>query len=1748
MLSIPGYQVSEKIYTGIRNDVYRGYSEEQQRAVIIKVLKDDYPTLEEIAKIRQEYQIIKDLNIEGIVKAYSLEKYQYKYALILEDFQGQSLNQVITSQRISLKEFLHIAISLADTLWQLHQIPIIHKDINPSNIIFNRETQQVKISDFGIASYLSQENPSLSHFHVLEGTIAYISPEQTGRMNRSIDYRTDYYSLGITFYEMLVGTLPFKILDPIELIHSHLAKEPLPPTKVKKQGSGLDGEIPQVVSDIVMKLLAKNAEDRYQSSSGLKADLEICLSQLETKGNIDSFPIGNHDRPESLLIPQKLYGRNEEIEILMAAFERVSQGASELILVSGYSGIGKTSVVNEVHKPIVKARGYFISGKFDQLKRNIPYAAIIQAFKVLVQQLLTESDTQVNIWRDKLLTVLGANGRIITDVIPEVELIIGQQPEVPQVGATEAENRFIRVFQQFISVFSQTKHPLVIFLDDLQWSDSPSLKLIETLITDIDHQHLLIIGAYRNNEVTPIHPFIQTLERIKTTNTVVNEILIKPLDQRHVNQLVADTFNSPETEDKIKSLSELLFNKTQGNPFFLSQLLKTLYSEQLLIYNSILSSWQWDINKIQAFGITDQNVVELLARNIQKLPNTTQQVLKLAACLGNQFSLDMLAIVNQESSTVTSLQLWKALKNGLILPLSNAYKIPWALSEEKTEEITTEKIQVSYKFLHDRVQQAAYDLIPEAEKKEIHFKIGQLLLQNTTPEQRQKNVFTLVNQLNFGTHLLNFQSEKNQLIELNLLATQKAKAAAAYSSALQYVNVGLKLLATDSWESNYQLTFNLYREAIETEYLNSDFDRANILLESAFSQAQKLLDKVTIYQLTIQSYLAQNKMQKAIDTGLKVLPMLGIELAGELLSEIEPEYLAILPKMTDSYKIRAIEILTTISQAVYITNNYQLYNQIIFTKINLSIRYGNSPLSIIAYIAHALTLCAVIGKINSGYQFGQLAFSLLEKLNAHEIKSKVLDLFNGHIRFWKEPLQKTLESLLQAFNSGLETGDIIYTGYAALNYCSHRFFLGENLESVAQDHLNYFNFLQKKNLTYHIAYGQIGRQLILNLLNKSENKIQLIGEAFNEAEDIPNLVQSNNGTSLFYAYLAKLILAYLFQEPDRAILNATEATPYLGSVSGLITVAQHNFYYSLALLAHYSDVDKQEQTQYLNQVEANQEKMKNWADNAPENFQHKYQLVEAEKARVLGENWQAVELYDRAIQGAKQQQYTHEEALANELAAEFYFSHGKEKIAKTYLLDAYYSYIHWGAVAKVKDLEERYPQLLNQIGLQSETTDEIILKPNVTTTATLAALDLSSILKASQAISQEVMLDKLLDKLMKIILENSGAQNGLLLLSETTKLTIRVAASTYPKQVVMPVKIPVKTSKNLPLSVVNYVVKTKDVITLSNNKKESIFADDPYFQLSPIKSILCVPILQQEKLIGIIYLENNLATNGFNTAGIETIKLICTQAAISIENAKLYRNLYYSKLLKEAAQQMHIALQKEKELNELKSRFISMTSHEFRTPLTTILGSAELLRHYSPRWNEDKKQLHFDRIQNAVEHMIDLLEDVLILGKAEAGKLNCNLMPLDLVSFCDNLVEEIKIGTDSKKHQIVFSSEGECSDICLDEKLLRHILTNLLNNSIKYSPNGGLIKFDLICQKQEVIFRIQDCGIGIPKEDLPRLFDSFYRAKNTNEISGTGLGLSIVKKSVDLHGGTITVDSEVGSGTVFTVTISSSREALTTST
>jgi predicted ATPase/serine phosphatase RsbU (regulator of sigma subunit)/tRNA A-37 threonylcarbamoyl transferase component Bud32 len=1494
MIEINGYEILTQIYESANSTVYRGIRQQDNQAVILKFLKEDYPTPSELVRYKQEYEITRNLNIDGVIKAYELKPYQMTLCIILEDFGASSLKQLMDERRDSgtgvlpLQEFLSIAIKTAEILSSIHAANIVHKDINPANIIFNPEIGLLKIIDFGISTQFTRENPTLKNPNVLEGTLAYISPEQTGRMNRSLDYRTDFYSLGVTFYELLTGQLPFETTDALELVHCHIAKVPIYPHQVNP-------EIPQALSDIVMKLMAKTAEERYQSGFGIKNDLAECLHQLQTTGNISDFSLGAQDISDQFQIPQKLYGREAEVEALLTAFERVadnSQSQIEMMLVAGYSGIGKSSIVAEIHKLNTRLRGYFTAGKFNQFQKSIPYSAVVTAFKGLVRQLLTESEAQLQQWREKLRGAFGVNGQVIIDVIPEVELIVGEQPPVPKLGASESQNRFNIVFSNFIRAFCTKKHPLVIFLDDLQWADSATLNLIELMMTDADMQYLFLIGAYRDNEVSPTHPLMMTLDGLLKDGATINYITLAPLELENISQLIADTLYSDT--DSVKPLAELVMRKTGGNPFFVNQFLKTLYAENLIIFDFPEHSWQWNIDQIEAQNITD-NVVELMIGKLKKLPALTQQVLRLASCIGASFYLNTLAIVSEKPKEVIFSDLVVAVETGFILP---------------TSELDENLLIQNYKFLHDRVQQAAYALIDDNQKKAVHLQIGRLLLANVSAEQLPEKIFEIVDHLNLAWELITDESERVELARLNLEAGRKAKASTAYAAALeQYFTTGIEMLPGDAWQEHYDLTFSLYRERSECEYLCGNFEKAEELFDLILTQAHSNLERAEIQNMRVIFYDNTGKYLEAIQIASETLKTLGVSLPiankAEILSEFELElqlYRASLkrikiaelidaPKMINSEIIACMKLLENLSGPTYFTNpDLCALNSL--KMVNLSIEHGNSEPSAYAYASWGAMAGSRLADYKVGYEFGQLGMKLVEQFNNASLSCKVLEVFGAHINPWQSHIKKGLPILRNGYQIGVEFVDI-WAGYNSYHLVLQRIIAGENFDSILDESNKYLEFNKQIKNSALVGIQQLYQCFILNLQGLTLDKFSFSDEDFDEYQCLQMWEEKKFMTGIVPYNLFKTQILFLYGDYKTALTTAKKSDKIIFFIRGIPSQADHYMYYSLILTALYPTATNSQQQEYEEILKVNQQKMKIWADNCPENFLHKYVLVEAEIARITGKEIELTwDLYDRAIASAHENEYIQNEALGNELAAKFWLGKGKEEIAKLYMNKAHYGYQLWGAKRKVEDLEQKYPQLIPKVSAKKQIDlQTTAIGTAYSTTAGNSHIDLSTVIKASQVLAGEIASNKLLEKLMTILLENGGAQKGFIVLSNKDKLTIEARGEVDKEQVEVWQSISIEGSENLPVGMIKYVARTQEDVVLSEATKEGVFTSEPYIIKNQPKSVLCAPIINQGKLIGILYLENNLTTGAFTRDRLEILKVLSSQAAISIENALLYRTL-----------------------------------------------------------------------------------------------------------------------------------------------------------------------------------------------------------------------------------------------------------------
>ena len=1379
---------------------------------------------------------------------------------------------------MDIAQFLRLAIRIAAALSDVHSRGLVHKDIKPANILVNATGDQAWLTGLGMASHLPRERQSGQISEYLVGTLAYMAPEQTGRMNRSIDSRSDLYGLGVTFYEMLTGTLPFTASDPMELAHCHVARRPTPPCENVS-------DVPRAVSAIVMKLLAKTAEERYQTAVGLESDLRRCLTEWEARRRIDEFPLGEHDTSDRLLIPEKLYGRESTIDALLAAFDRVVAGGKpELVLVSGYSGIGKSSVVNELHKSLAPPRRLFASGKFDQYKRDIPYATLAQAFQCLVRRLLGNSEADLALWRDALRDALGPNAQLIIDLVPELELVIGRQPPAPDLPPQDARRRFHVTFRRFIGVFARPEHPLALFLDDLQWLDAATLDLLEDLLrgpeaappdaarpgaAPSDLRHLMLIGAYRANELTSAHPLRQKLEAIQAAGANVVEITLAPLEAEHIQQLISETLRCGT--ERAAPLARLVHEKTGGNPFFANRFIASLAEEGMLTFDHDAARWSWDLGRIQAKGYTD-NLVDLMIGKLTRLNSATRSAVQQLACLGNGAAVATLSPVYDMTETQTHSLLEEAVRADL-------------LARRKD----------SYYFIHDRIQEAAYLLVAESLRAQTHLRIGRLLVANTPPEQRDEAIYEIVNQLNRGAPVITSDEEREQLAELNLIAGKRAKTATAYGSALNYLAADAALLPVDCWERRYPLVFATEVTRAECEFLTGDLAAAEERLAMLSLRAANLVDKAAVACLRTALYTTLTRADRAVEICVEYLREAGVacsprptdeEVSAEyesLLGQLEGrsiEALFDLPLMSDPGWRATMEVLTELSAPAYFVDA-NLWCFGLLRMANLSAEHGNCDGSCYAYGHMNMVVGGRFGNYRAGSRFGQLSLDLLEKKGLERFKARVYHAYGCVVIPWTQHIRAGVSLLRRSLETALETGDQTHAAYAHCMLVSNRLNSADPLADVQREAESALEFAQKSHfgMMVEIATGQLA--FIRAARGLGSKFGSFCDDGFDKGRFEQHLEASLPLTECWY-WVRRLQVRLYAGDYRQAVAAAAKVRPLLQATSGLFEEADYHFYAALARAAASDSATPDERREHFRALSEHHKRLALWEENCPENFADRVALVGAEIARLEGRELEAEHLYEQAIRAARDQGFVQNEGLAHEVAARFYAARGFEAFEDLYLRKARHCYQRWGADGKVRQLVELYPRLKeNEPALDSQGTSG----------AAIEQLDLATVLKVSQAVSGEMILDRLLDRLMRAAIEHAGAERGLLIALRGDELQIQALATASEADVTVRLWDSDSIGAALPHSLVRYAMRTRETVILEDASSENLFSADPYLVEHRARSVLCLPLINQGNLIGALYLENSLAPRVFGPARIAVLKLLASQAAMSLENTRLYRDL-----------------------------------------------------------------------------------------------------------------------------------------------------------------------------------------------------------------------------------------------------------------
>jgi PAS domain S-box-containing protein len=1436
----------------------------ERNAVLTVLPAAEHPTPASLERLAHGYALRDQLEGAWAVRPLALVREDGRTALVLEDPGGEPLARQLGAP-MEVMTFLRLALGIVQALGKLHRRGLVHKDLKPAKIMVDCPDGQARLTGFGLATRLPRERQAPDPPETIAGTFAYMAPEQTGRMNRSIDARSDLYSLGIIFYEMLTGTLPFAATDPMEWVHCHVARRPVPPAE-RVPG------VPPVLSAIIMRLLSKPAEDRYQTAAGLESDLRRCLVTWQPERPTDDFKLGEHDVSGRLFIPEKLYGREREVENLLSAFDRVvKSGTTELVLVSGYSGVGKSSVVNELHKVLVPPRGLFASGKFDQYKRDIPYSTLAQAFQSLVRPLLSKSDTELSDWRDALAEALGPNGRLVVDLVPELKLIIGEQPPVPELPPQNAQRRFQLVLRRFIGVFARQEHPLALFLDDLQWLDAATLELLEDLLTRSDLRHLVLIGAYRDNEVDAAHPLMRSLEAIKTGGGKVTEITLAPLAREHLGQLIADAVRC-ELEHAAP-LAQLVHEKTGGNPFFAIQFISSLAEEDLLRFDNDAARWCWDLGRIHAKGYTD-NVVDLMVGKLSRLPEETQNALQLLACLGNIAETAILSVVLGTAEEQVHAVLWAAVHQELVEHLAGAYRFP-----------------------HDRIQEAAYSLIPNERRGGMHLRIGRLLVTHIPREKHEEVIFDIANQLNRGVALITLRDEREQLAELNVMAGKRAKASTAYASALTYLAAGAALLAEDSWERRHELIFELELHRAECEYLTSAVTQAEKRLAAMSTQVTTTVERASVACLRVDVYSTLDQASRAIAVGLDYLRHLGIDWSphptedearreyDRIWSQLDSraiEGLVDLPLMSDPASLATLDVLTKLGPSAYWTDP-NLRSLIMCRAVNLSIEGGNSDGSCFAYVILGLLAGPYFGDYQAGLRFGRLGYELVEQRGLKRFQVRTYMNYAYLVMLWTRHAQEGRDLVRRASETAIQIGDPTYAAYCYSHLNTHLLAMGDQLGAVQAEVERGLAFAQNMRFGFAIdcIAGQLG--LVKTLRGLTPKFGCFDDEQFNELQ-LEHRFSANPDLALAEGwYRIRKLQACFFAADYAGALEASErARQLLWTLVSQFEAAEYHFYGALSQAASCEFAAAEQRQKHVDALVAHHRQLEVWARVCPENFENRATLVGAEIARIEDRVLAAEQLYEKAIRSARANGFVHNEALAYELAARFYAARGFDEFARVFLRNARDGYLRWGADGKVRQLDQLYPRLGKEEPAPGATT---------TIGAPVERLDLATVLKVSQAVSSEIVLDKLLDTLLRTALEHAGAERGLLILSHGPEHRIAAEATISGHTVTVKLHDEAVTAAALPELVLHYVFRTHEAVILDDAAAQNPFSADSYIRQHQARSILCLPLISQANLIGVLYLENNLTPGVVASDRIAVLKLLASQAAIAFENTHLYHDL-----------------------------------------------------------------------------------------------------------------------------------------------------------------------------------------------------------------------------------------------------------------
>jgi predicted ATPase/signal transduction histidine kinase len=1698
------FVVHQTLHRSDRTTLYRALSRQDSKAVILKALDANYVPSQDGDRLENEYKLGPILQGLPALQPLYLSSFQRRPALVFQDFEGAVSLESRIGNAMPLDEFLPLATRMASALADIHARNLIHKNLKPASFLFNPESGEIKICDFGIASLLPYEQTAIRPLRLIEGSFPYMSPEQTGRMNRALDSRSDLYSLGITFYEMLTGHLPFEASDVVGWVYNHVARLPTPLTEIQSS-------MPQLISDLILKLLAKVPEDRYQSASGLRRDLERCLKEWRETKRIRPFPLGQHDTAHLFFLSQKVYGREKEISLILKTFDQVAAtGNSQLMLISGPPGVGKSTLIRELQRPLIDRHGFFLSGKCDLLRRDVPYAAVVEACRELILDILARSEKELAFWRRKIAAALGSRGQLIVELIPQLELLLGPQPPVPELPLRETEHRLQFNLSKFLAVFAERDSPLTLFLDDLQWADSSTLKLLVSLAQDPSMHYFFLIGAYRNNEVSPSHPLRLAIDLIQQSHPMISDISLSPLSEADTNELLADTFHcSPE---HTKSLTRLIHEKTAGNPFFMVQLLMTLVQQNQIFFDSKDEIWKWEIQRIEALEHSD-NVVDWMVEKLKRLPRDSQEALMVGACLGDQFDVETLHFSLQFDPQPL---LKIALEEGLLFQFDSTYR-----------------------FRHDRVRDAAYSLIPSQHRSQFHLRVGRQLAARLKAPEMSNRLFEIANQFNQGIALISEPSERLQVAEINLRAGKKAKMSGASLSACFYLSSGMALLDDSYWEDHYRLIYDLHLERAYCELVLGHFGEVESLIKTLLQRARSNIDQADVYSLQIMVHVIKSENPEAVSCGLKALRLFGLEIPiqpapEEVIAEEEKfwrnlgdrtvESLIHLPLMTNPEAKALLKIFSALGPPVGYTNNIHLGNLLICHMANISLQYGISGYSAISFAFFGSGFVQSLHRYSEAYQFNLLACNLVEKYGFLAEKAQVYFLMEV-TALWCQPIAKAMEFIQESFRTAVEVGDLAVTCYSSYHILTDIVLQGSPLELAWRESEKALDIASKTGFRDMADIIRVEQRLIETLQGRTASFSSFDGDQFDEKSFEAQLTSGRMNTMIGLYWVIKTQARFLAGDLSGAWEASQKVNDFLWSVGGHIQILDYHLYTALTLAGLFETASAEQRPHWLGLLAEHQNQLRLCAENYPPTFYDKYALVSAEIARLENKDIEALHWFEKAIECARNNGFIQNEALAHELAARFNLTCGFTTASAGHLQEAHQCYTRWGATAKVRQLEQQHPELIER----AKTARDMTLALHT------EHLDLLSVTKASQSISEEIDLDRLIRRLIQVVIEFSGAQKGAILLSRSTnaedpdsrELELVAQAQLSKRQIeVRMEREPNSIKWQLPLSILNFVRRTHETVNLISEIDFHRFSADEYLSQETPKSVLCMPIIRQTELVGLLYLENKLLPNTFISERLLTLELLAAQAAISIENALLMRQEKAAHAAADAA-------------NRAKSQFLANMSHEIRTPLAVILGFAEILT--DPGLSSLERQQWGDRIKQNGIHLQEIINSILDLGKVEAGELQISITSFPVSAIIDDIYETW--GTIAKQKGLSFQVrvEGSLPQIIhSDLTKFKQILINIIGNSLKFTEQGHIDVTFKMTPERKLAVLVHDTGPGLTEAEAEKIFQAFVQLdmSDTRKFGGTGLGLTLARALARALGGDVTLkESRKNLGSTFEITI-----------